>query len=152
MMRHKPLNEIRNALTTRLRLGPEFQVSKSVVRPITVFVMHVFTLDQRPAQVTFHHSPVLRLISGADHFEHVTLGIELGMTLGDARVPFRPDTGSRARGQGHIVKSPVITANHVVASAEAAGLGLVGAEQAVCQEFSKGEFQPLHFKFTTAQF
>ena len=152
MMRHKPFNEIRNALTAGLRLGPEFQVSKSVILPITVSVMHVFTLDQRPAQVTFHDNPVLWLISGADHFEHVTLGIELGMPLGDARVTFRPDTGSRTRGQGHIVKSPIITANHVVASAEAARLGLVGAEQAVCQEFSKGEFQPLHFKFTTAQF
>lgn len=151
-MRHKPFDQVSDALTARLRLGPEFQVSESVVRPIAVFVMHVFTLDQRPAQVTFHHSPVLRLVSGADHFEYVPLGVEFGMTLGDARVAFRPDTGSRTRGQGHIVKSPVITANHVVASAEAAGLGLVGAEQAVCQEFSKGEFQPLHFKFTTAQF
>ena len=151
MMRHKPFNEIRNALAAWLRLGPEFQVFKSVVLPITVFVMHVFTLDQSPAHVTFHHNPVLRLIPSADHFEYVTLGIELGMTLGDARVTFRPDTGSRTRGQGHIVKSPIITADHVVASAEAAGLGLVGAEQAVCQEFSKGEFQPLHFKFTTSR-
>lgn len=127
MMRHKPFNEIRNALAAWLRLGPEFQVFKSVVLPITVFVMHVFTLDQSPAHVTFHHNPVLRLIPSADHFEYVTLGIELGMTLGDARVTFRPDTGSRTRGQGHIVKSPIITADHVVASAQRPrDLGLLG--------------------------
>ena len=151
-MRHEPFNKVSDALTTRLRLGPEFQVSKSVVLPITVFVMHVFTLDQRPAQVTFHHNSVLRLIPSADHFEYVPLGVEFGMTLGDARVPFRPDTGSRTRCQGHIVKSPGCPVGHVARVTESPRLGGLGAEQAVCQEFSKSEFQPLHFKFTTAQF
>ena len=149
-MRHEPFDQVSDALTTRLRLGPEFQVFKSVILPITVFVMHVFTLDQSPAQVTFHHNSVLWIIPSADHFEYVPLGVEFGMTLGDGRVPFRPDTGSRARSQGHIVESPGCPVGHVALVTESPRLGGLEAEQAVCQEFSKSELQPLHLKFTTS--